>query len=212
MTKISFVRHGQSTSNCQKRLQGQGESDITELGLLQAQSLERRLKNSKFDFIYSSPLKRALKTAEVITKKRCQPIIRSDLLKEINLGIWEGKLIEDIQRETPKEYDDFNLRPHIFAITGGETFEEVQKRAEKFLNYVSKEHKDKSILAFSHGVLIRTACALAEKKPLSEVWNTDKIDNTSITVISVENGNFKVTSLGEDSHLHLIQKETSCMN
>ena len=96
--KIYITRHSLTTWNEEKRLQGWKNSDLTKQGLEDAKRLGNYLKNQSFDGIYSSPLKRAKETAQLIFPNKT--IIEDDRLKEMNFGDYEGKFIdEDLYRQ-----------------------------------------------------------------------------------------------------------------
>ena len=91
--KIYITRHSLTTWNEEKRLQGWKNSDLTKQGLEDAKRLGNYLKNQSFDGIYSSPLKRAKETAQLIFPNKT--IIEDDRLKEMNFGDYEGKFIDE---------------------------------------------------------------------------------------------------------------------
>ena len=105
--KIYITRHSLTTWNEEKRLQGWKNSDLTKQGLEDAKRLGNYLKNQSFDGIYSSPLKRAKETAQLIFPNKT--IIEDDRLKEMNFGDYEGKFIDELKKEkdyyTPDEVD-----------------------------------------------------------------------------------------------------------
>ena len=98
--KIYITRHSLTTWNEEKRLQGWKNSDLTKQGLEDAKRLGNYLKNQSFDGIYSSPLKRAKETAQLIFPNKT--IIEDDRLKEMNFGDYEGKFIDELKKE--KDY------------------------------------------------------------------------------------------------------------
>ena len=95
--KIYITRHSLTTWNEEKRLQGWKNSDLTKQGLEDAKRLGNYLKNQSFDGIYSSPLKRAKETAQLIFPNKT--IIEDDRLKEMNFGDYEGKFIDELKKE-----------------------------------------------------------------------------------------------------------------
>ncbi|MBN1150063.1 histidine phosphatase family protein [candidate division WOR-3 bacterium] len=214
MTSITFVRHGQSKANLEGRIQGQSESVLSELGVQQSRSLAFHFAKTGhvFDLVYSSPLQRALQTAIIVAKDLGLDIIQSDFIKEMNLGFWESKPIQDIQKENPLEFRNFNFRPDLFQIAGGETFECVQKRAVSFLNHVIDKHSGKKILVFSHGVLIRTASAWVKNIPIRNVWDLGKLENTALTKIIHDGNGFRLSEFGETPHSAFWEKEKICLN
>lgn len=153
MTVIYFTRHGQTTWNLEKRLQGKGNSELTDEGIKQAEALRYRLDNQDIDVIYSSPLKRAKETANIIKGNRNIDVILEEGLQEINFGEYEGHTEEELLREgkgkeiSPILKGDMQLRA-----PGGESLEEVYKRVYKALDTILQREKDKRILIVAHGI------------------------------------------------------------
>lgn len=88
--KLYIIRHGETDWNKEKRLQGQSDTQLNEYGIELARITGEALKDVHFDYIFSSPLKRAYKTAELIRMDRPVKIITDDRLKEICFGVNEG--------------------------------------------------------------------------------------------------------------------------
>lgn len=95
--KIYITRHSLTTWNEEKRLQGWKNSDLTKQGLEDAKRLGNYLMNQSFDGIYSSPLKRAKETAQLIFPNKT--IIEDNRLKEMNFGDYEGKFIDELKKK-----------------------------------------------------------------------------------------------------------------
>ena len=111
MTRVIIVRHGQSTYNTVRRIQGQlDESVLTEKGRNDAVKVGKALNNISFDAIYCSPLKRAKQTAEIIHSEikanldNIPPLQQNNNIKEIHLPLWEGMLATDVQENFPEDY------------------------------------------------------------------------------------------------------------
>lgn len=143
---IYLVRHGESTSNRDALIQGQSDTQLTILGKEQAKLIAKRLKNFKFDYIYSSPLKRAKKTANQINYYQNKNLILDDRLMNIHRGKWTGK---------KKSEMDFSTLPGTNLerrTPGGESMIEFDKRVSEFIDDLIKKHKDSkdNILIVSH--------------------------------------------------------------
>ena len=90
MANICFLRHGQTSWNVEGKWQGHTDIGLNETGLFQANNISELLKDQKFEAIYSSDLRRAYSTAEIINRHHNLPIIKDERLREQNLGNWEG--------------------------------------------------------------------------------------------------------------------------
>ena len=103
MTRLIFIRHGQSEANAQNRFAGQTNVPLTELGKAQAKcAAEYIVKREKIDKIYSSDLQRAHNTALPVSELTGIPINDATELREICAGIWEGRLANEIEVEYEK--------------------------------------------------------------------------------------------------------------
>jgi probable phosphoglycerate mutase len=167
-----LVRHGQSTYNLKKLIQGQIDiSTLTDLGLSQAQQVGETLKAIAFDALYASPLKRAFQTAqtlrEVIAAHRAvPPVTPHDHLKEINLPLWEGFSFEQAEREYPQEFRQWFEDPANFAMAlpDGSRFFPVRSlydRAATFWREILPQHPDQTLLIVAHSAINRALIATA---------------------------------------------------
>ncbi|MCB1157371.1 MAG: histidine phosphatase family protein [Leptospiraceae bacterium] len=162
---IYLVRHGETDFNLHNIVQGGGiDSVLNEKGKRQAEALAQRLQGSGFqaDIMFSSPLKRAKETADILAKSLKQEVHTDSLLKEISCGNFEGQkwteldpIIVNRVRRDPKE-----------TYPGGEGILHVHQRAEKFIQKM-ENLPVKSILIVSHGHFLRCfATALLSLEPL----------------------------------------------
>jgi phosphoserine phosphatase len=228
-TRIILVRHGQSSFNAQNRIQGRiDESVLTELGESMAQQVAPALAGITFGAIYSSPLRRAKRTAEIIVTGLAQPgqppvpaLQTSDLLLEVDLPLWEGVSKEDVQQKYPEEYGAWKNRPH-------EMFMEVAGRgrhypvlalfeqAKAFWQSVLAQHAGETILVVGHNGIIRSLLYTAAGVPPSQ-YQVIRQSNCSINVLNFS-GNLgdpvQYESLNQTAHrgevLPSRQKKTGC--
>ncbi len=137
---IILIRHGQSEGNKSKIWQGYRPSSLTKKGRKQAKKVAEYVQNEKIDYIYSSDLKRALETAEIIAEKF--PNISFDtnpLLREAYLGELEG--------QPHSVLPDWDINPP----NGSETFDILCKRAKILLEYLYFKHPHDSLILVAHG-------------------------------------------------------------
>jgi probable phosphoglycerate mutase len=143
--KILFVRHGETDWNVLNKLQGQTDNPLNETGIRQAYALQEKIVDYNIDVIISSPLKRALKTAEIINEKLNVPLIIRKELIERGLGIYESKTREE------RDVLGVDLRLATNAkIPTVESADEISERVFGLLDDIKKEYKDKTVLLVSH--------------------------------------------------------------
>ena len=157
MTKIYIVRHGQDQDNANGLLNGHRDTALTEIGLEQANQIATKIQeaNLVFDKIYSSPLQRAYRTAEIIANRLQLPQPEKlDLLIERDYGIMSGQKITDIEKLCSS---DIILKAQIITYfleaEGAETFPQVQDRARQVLEFLNNDHNDQNLLLVTHGDL-----------------------------------------------------------
>lgn len=151
--KLLIVRHGKTNWNTEKRAAGLTDVELNNEGIEQAKSLRDKLENIHIDVIISSPLIRAVKTAEIINEKHNLDILIDDGAIERNLGIYEG---EPNEQEIFNEIRYYTKNVHV---EGGEDCKSYTKKVFDFLDRVIKKYKDKenTVLIVSHGFFLRSA-------------------------------------------------------
>ena len=148
MNKLYMVRHGQTDWNVNGIIQGSTDIELNGEGIRQAKELAMNIDLSKIDVCISSPLKRARKTAEILTSGN-KEIIYDDLLVERSFGDYEGK---KMNFDLLSLHCDYNLNDSSNNI---ESIRDCLLRAKIFLNKIKENYPDKSILIVSHGCLIK---------------------------------------------------------
>lgn len=189
MTVIYLVRHGQSQANARGIWQGaQIDTPLTELGRSQALNTKRHLEaeGAAFSAVYSSPLLRAGETAGIIAGEDC-PITFDSRLKEFDYGKWDGMYWKDILEKYSEFFDaSENLLPDSWEVTGGETYDEVKVRLQRFFEDLTERHPDDSVLVVSHGFTIKLILDLFLN--IGSLVNVNEPSNAGITKFILKNG------------------------
>lgn len=153
-TILLIVRHGQTELNLEHKMDGQKDTSLTDLGLEQTKKLGEFLSNQKIDIVYSSPLSRAIKTAESIIK--CQTnklkINIVDSLKEINCGECTNLSRDEVAVKFPKLIQEWNKNTDP-PFPDGENLRDVEARALPVIKSLIYKHPGKTILISGHGSL-----------------------------------------------------------
>jgi len=200
-TRLIFVRHAEAEGNLYREFHGWTDSPITEKGHKQAELVAKRLKDVNIDVLYSSSLKRTLQTAQYIADIKNLPIIRTDKMKEINGGDWEGKKWDELAQLWPLENETWEKRPHLHKMPNGESMEEFQERLLKEVERIISNNKGKDICIVTHGTAIKSMMCRFKGCDLTEMVNIKWYDNTSVTIIDYKNGEYSVIMEGDASHL-----------
>ena len=146
--KLYLIRHGKTDWNINRLIQGRTDTPLCDIGIKDSKKMAKRLKDINFDVCYSSSLKRALDTAEIVVNNKCK-IIPSDLLVERDLGRLEGTPAHNYRI---KKFWDINYEKDA---NGVETPKELLARAKEFLDYLKSNYSDETILIVSHSGTIK---------------------------------------------------------
>lgn len=150
--KLIIVRHGETKWNRENRLQGQKDIPISRIGLHQAKALAKRLSKIKIDIIYTSILRRAVRTAEEIKKFHSETeMVKEKSLNETSFGIWEGLQMDCIKKKyrglyKKREKDKFN-----FKVPKGESQKMLRERVKRVIDKIIKKYRNNTILIVGHG-------------------------------------------------------------
>lgn len=192
MTKITFVRHGNTYWNVEKRAQGHSDNPLNETGFRQAEAVADRLaKNSdKWDLLIASDLMRATQTADIIAREIDQPIAFYDeRLREISRGDIQGTIEADRIEKWGPDWRELEL--------GIETKESVRARGMDFVKDVSVSYPDEHLLIISHGILIKeTVKGLLVKDDIEGT-----LENTSLTTVEKHPSKWVCTLFNSADHL-----------
>lgn len=167
--KLYIIRHGETDWNKAFRLQGQSDVPLNEYGRQLARITADALKDIAFDVIYSSPLSRALETAQIIRRERQVPIITDERLKEISFGADEGKSKDELG----EHFSNFFFAPDKFVPSqGGESYETVCRRAEDFFrDQIEPLRKTaKTVLIAAHGTMNKALMLHMKNIAIRDIW------------------------------------------
>lgn len=160
MATLILVRHGETDWNRERRWQGHADTPMNETGRKQARALARTLTGAPIAAVYSSDLRRAHETAEIVAAAHQLPVSVDRRLREIDFGEWEGLTTEEIHERFP-EYaaawppDDGRPFP------GGETYAAMGERVVEALAEIAHRHPDGDVVVVLHGGPIRGVLAHA---------------------------------------------------
>ncbi len=151
---IYIVRHGQTDWNIGRKIQGHSDIPLNSEGEKQAEALKHELKDIKFDAVFSSDLLRAKRTAEIITLERDLAVEATEVLREGQMGKFEGAIFEDFfplfnQWKKLSEEERKN-HPKTTEYETVESGEMIASRFITFLREIALSHRDKTVLMVSH--------------------------------------------------------------
>lgn len=181
--KLFFIRHGQTDWNLQGKIQGSYDSELNDTGIKQAIELSEVLLklNYKFSRIYTSPQKRALKTAKILSEYSNIEYIPIDDLKEINMGEWEGLSWKEVEENYPTEYKKWLLNRQYTRTPNGESYDDMLKRVLIAINQIIDENSD-NVVVISHSAIIMGLQCYVTNTPFNDMLKF-KTKNATITEI-----------------------------
>ena len=183
------------------RFQGLSDIPLNDTGRQQAGFARNGLQDMDLDVIYTSPLQRAVETAEIIRGERNTPIYPADGLQEMGVGEWEGLLVSEIDEKYPGWYDIWRTAPTQVRLKGGEPFEETRKRAWKTFWEIVKKHKGQTVLIVSHMMCISSILLTIAGIPLDDIWQ-HPIGNAALNIVEADSeGNAVITDWSRDDHI-----------
>jgi broad specificity phosphatase PhoE len=200
VTRIVLVRHGETEWNVVERFRGRVDVPLNETGRAQAQAVARRLRAWPVEAVYSSPLSRALDTAQPIAEACGRQLAVLDSLADVDYGEWAGLSIEEAQAHDAVLFATWHGRPHRARFPHGESLEQVRKRSRGAVEGVSARHVGKIVVLVSHVVVNRVIICNALGLTGDGFWRIGQ-DNASITVLDCADGRYRLTLLNDTCHL-----------
>lgn len=187
--ELYLIRHGKTVWNKDNRLQGSKNIELSQEGIEAAQQLGQELKDTHFDYVFSSPLDRAYNTAVLATQNRF-PIIKDENLREINFGDLEGHTYEEMESaDHPSRY--FFTAPEKFKpAPNGETLESVCARTRQFIqNHVEpiyNTNPSARIMLVAHGALNKAIMCYLDNHGLEQFWKDGLQKNCQATIFTFD--------------------------
>ena len=190
MTTILLARHGETDWNRDYRFQGHADPPLNESGRRQAAELADVLADKRLAAVYSSPLRRALETAEILAAPHGLEPVKVEALREVDVGSWQGLTRTELAERVPEQ-----LARWLDGGQGwedGETYEQLARRVLSALLDLAAAHEGGRILAVTHGGPIRAALAFADGTTYAEQRRRGPtIANVFLAEFAVESGRFR---------------------
>lgn len=201
---IYIIRHGETELNKLGIVQGRGvNSDLNETGRSQGEAFYQYYKNTAFDKIYTSTLKRTHQTVQKFIDAGL-PWEEHSGLDELDWGEWEGKANTEESRAAFRDIvDQWQQGNYTAHFTGGESPQDVFNRLTKVFEIIKSRSNEKTILVCMHGRAMRILLCLLTNKPLKEMADFPH-QNTALYKISMTNNQYKIIDFNNTEHLKAI--------
>ena len=202
MTRIIIVRHGQTAWNEGEgeRLRGRSDLELDETGTRQARASAARVAQWEIAAIYSSPLRRAMATAEILSEPLGLQVQRLAGLIDIDYGRWQGLSLKEAQSNDPELYKLWLESPQLVAFPGGEGLSEVRKRVANALETVVTHHPGQAVVLVSHKVVCKVLLCSLLSLDDSHFWQIQQ-GLCAINLVEMERKSTSVLLVNDVCHL-----------
>lgn len=200
MLEIILVRHGETAFNASETFRGRVDVPLNETGLKQAKLLGDHLAGEKIDIVYSSPLQRAVKTAEAIADPHKLKVNITESLNDLDYGEWQGLTLAEVKEKYEEIYQDWLDTPEQVRLPGGESLEDVKKRVLPFVQDVVVRTGEGKVALVSHRVVCKVLiCALLRLD--NSYFRSFKMDTGAITRFTFDGNKVVLISHNDTSFL-----------
>ena len=202
-TRFIMVRHGQTEWNVGDRFRGRADIALNDSGVDQARRTAGALAADPIDVVYASPLKRTMRTAEMIAGGRAA-ISPEPALMDIDYGEWQGWTKDEAGQRAPELYQHWLKTPEEVRFPNGERLVDVRERAMRSIEAWGKQHDGKSVLLVTHDVVAKVVFCAVLGLEVSAFRQFEQ-DNAAINRFEVRDGTYVIKTLNETSHLRSAQ-------
>lgn len=149
--RVYLIRHGEVTNSAQQCLNGHFDVELSQQGLEQIRQVAAALEDKHIRAVYSSDLRRSYVGACIVAEPHGFKPIALPELKEISMGVWEGKTVKEINTQYPGELEKRLKNVETFYAEGGESFGQLRDRVIPKIMEIIKTHMGESIAIIAHG-------------------------------------------------------------
>ncbi|MDQ6801427.1 MAG: histidine phosphatase family protein [Acidobacteriota bacterium] len=198
--QLILVRHGETEENAAGIVQGWHHGTLSDLGKQQVRRLAERIARMETDALFSSPIGRALATAQAIADATGLEIRTLDTLREVCLGTWEGRGYLDIRRDDAENYRRWRDDPEA-ACPGGESHSDVRRRMEEAFETIasSADGQHRRVVVVSHGTAIRLGATVLLGAPVMLSRQLAQ-DNAAINIFDRRSDRYVLRLWNDNTH------------
>lgn len=200
MTRIIIARHGRTEWNRVERFRGRADLELDEMGIKQAEAVSARIAEWQISAVYSSPLRRALTTAEILARPFDLKVKLLPGIIDIDYGEWQGLSPDETIARYGDLYSTWLNSPHRVNFPGGESLAEVRERAASAVDALIAQHPKETIVLVSHKVVCQILILSLLGLDNSHFWEIRQ-DICAINVFEVRGGIPSALSINDTCHL-----------
>jgi len=200
VTRVVLVRHGRTEWNKGQIFRGTVDIPLDEQGRNEAACARDWLDAETFHAAYSSPLSRAVETAEIILEPHGTPVVMHDGLTDLNYGDWQGKPNEEVKRVYPELYQQWQTAPHTVVFPEGEGLNAVRHRSLAAVEEVVANHPGETVLLAAHRVVNKVLIAALLGLGDSHFWEIGQ-DTAALNEFVYQEGKWICRLMNDTCHL-----------
>ena len=200
MTRIVLVRHGRTEWNKGQIFRGTVDIPLDDQGRKEAACARDWLKDETFHAAYSSPLCRAVETAEIILEPHGIHVVKNQGLTDLNYGDWQGKPNDEVIRLYPELVRQWKEAPHTVVFPNGEGLGEVRARCLKTAREVAARHPEETVLLAAHRVVNKVFIAALLGLDDSHFWEIGQ-DTAALNEFVHQEGKWICRLVNDTCHL-----------
>ena len=198
--RLILARHGETDANREGRVQGVGDSPLNSTGRCQAMALGHYLKDYTIDAVYSSPLTRALETAEPIARSHDLEVALVEGLRELDVGDLDGLTGPEIREKYPGFMEEWMRNVHSLRMPEGESIVELQARAWTSVEQIAQRHPEGIVVAVSHNFVIQSIVCKVLDLELNS-FRKIRQDLGAVSILELSNEGSVLVTLNDRCHL-----------
>jgi len=198
--QIYLVRHGETAWNKAKIFRGRRDIPLNEQGRLQAACAANALRPVLLAAVYSSPLSRTRETAEMVAAGHGLAVIVDEAFTDIDFGEWTEYWDTEARLKFADQYRLWKEQPQLVKFAGGESLDDVRRRAAPRLRELARENAEATIALVTHRAVIKLLLCEAKGLDNSHFWRV-RLDTGAISVLEYGSGTLRIVSENDTRHL-----------
>jgi broad specificity phosphatase PhoE len=203
VTRIIIVRHGRIEWNRVERFRGRVDIGLDEVGMKQAEVAAKRIREWPISAIYSSPLRRAMDTAQIIATPLGFNVQPMSGIIDIDYGSWQGLSTEQVVARDDNLYSQWIESPQEVKFPGGESFAEVRERVASAIGDLIQQYPKETFVLVSHKVICQILILNLLGLDSSHFWQITQ-DVCAMNLFEVRGGIPSVLFLNDTCHLKVL--------
>jgi broad specificity phosphatase PhoE len=200
LTRFVLIRHGQTEWNREERFRGRADLALDDTGIRQAEAAAERLSRWEIAALYSSPLRRALMTAQSLASRLGLAVQPLDGIIDIDFGRWQGLSAKEAAAQDSQLFRQWLERPQEVRFPHGESLQDVRQRITATIDNLVENHSEQTVALVSHNVVCRVLLCVVLGVDNSHFWQLGQ-DVAAINVFEVGDGKPVLSLLNDTCHL-----------